>query len=265
MAVSTKILDEPSYILHRYDWSESSLVIDVFTRHYGRVAVVAKGAKKPNSSFRPVLLPLQRLLLNFAGDSEVKTLKSAQWAGASPMPAGAALLSGFYINELLRAFIAKEDANPLLFDVYALVVGLIASQGKENSEMALRAFELILLRQIGLLPSLQINSETQVLVQANTHYQLFAGQGLIPTSANEQTLSGQQCLDLATLLEHFQIQNFDDLLLCCGQALLPLKLQLRALLHYHGACQSFKTRELMRQVQALNQPVNTQREAPPNA
>jgi len=57
--VATKrISDEPAYVLHRYDWSESSLILEVFSRHYGRIAVVAKGVKRPTSSFRPVLLPL---------------------------------------------------------------------------------------------------------------------------------------------------------------------------------------------------------------
>ena len=55
-AVLKRISDEPAYVLHRYDWSESSLILEVFTRHHGRIALVAKGAKKPSSSFRPVLL-----------------------------------------------------------------------------------------------------------------------------------------------------------------------------------------------------------------
>ena len=62
---SKRIADEPAYVLHRYDWSETSLILEVFTRHHGRVALVAKGAKRPTSSFRPVLLPLQPLSLVF--------------------------------------------------------------------------------------------------------------------------------------------------------------------------------------------------------
>ena len=50
-----RISDEPAFVLHRYDWSESSLILEVFTRHHGRVALVAKGAKRPSSNFRPVL------------------------------------------------------------------------------------------------------------------------------------------------------------------------------------------------------------------
>ena len=57
--MSKRIADEPAFVLHRYDWSESSLILELLTRHHGRIAVVAKGAKKPSSNFRPVLLPLQ--------------------------------------------------------------------------------------------------------------------------------------------------------------------------------------------------------------
>ena len=72
-----RILDEPAYVLHRYDWSESSLILETFTRHYGRIALVAKGAKRPSSNFRPVLLPLQPLQVSYGGDAEIRTLKSA--------------------------------------------------------------------------------------------------------------------------------------------------------------------------------------------
>lgn len=70
MAAAKRISDEPAYVLHSYDWSESSLILEVFCRRQGRVALVAKGAKKPSSNFRPVLLPLQPLLLTYtlAGD-----------------------------------------------------------------------------------------------------------------------------------------------------------------------------------------------------
>ena len=88
-------------MLHRYDWSESSLILEVFSRHHGRIALVAKGAKRPSSSFRPVLLPLQPLRVAFGGDAEIRTLKGAEWVGGQVMPTGDALLSGYYLNELL--------------------------------------------------------------------------------------------------------------------------------------------------------------------
>ena len=94
-------------MLHRYDWSESSLILEVFTRHYGRIALVARGAKKPSSNFRPVLLPLQPLRLAFGGDGEIRALKEAEWVGGQVMPTGDALLSGYYLNELLMRLLAR--------------------------------------------------------------------------------------------------------------------------------------------------------------
>jgi DNA repair protein RecO (recombination protein O) len=118
-----RVTHEPAYVLHRYDWSESSLILEVFTRHRGRTALVAKGAKRPSSNFRPVLLPLQPLHLSWtqsASDSaEIHPLKGAEWVGGHTMPTGEALLSGLYLNELLMRLLARDDAHSLLFDHYA--------------------------------------------------------------------------------------------------------------------------------------------------
>jgi DNA repair protein RecO (recombination protein O) len=105
-------IDEPGFVLHRYDWSESSLILEVFSRHHGRIALVAKGAKRPSSNFRPVLLPLQPLRLAFGGDAEIRTLKGAEWVGGQVMPTGDALLSGYYVNELVLRLLARDDPHP---------------------------------------------------------------------------------------------------------------------------------------------------------
>jgi len=113
-----------AYVLHRYDWSESSLILDLFTRERGRIAVAAKGAKRPYSQLRVVLLPFQRLHIGLGRSvdeqgAEVQTLRSAEWAGGAPMPGGSALFPGFYLNELLLRLLARQDPHPALFDAYA--------------------------------------------------------------------------------------------------------------------------------------------------
>ena len=107
-----RIAQQPAYVLHHYDWSESSLILETFTRQHGRVALVAKGAKRPSSSLRPVLLPLQPLLLGWGGDAEIRTLKSAEWAGGHVMPTGQALLSGYYANELMTRILPCSTPTP---------------------------------------------------------------------------------------------------------------------------------------------------------
>src|ERR1700712_2619084 len=104
-----------SYVLHHSDGSESSLIRDLFTREQGRVAVAAKGAKRPFSQLRSVLLPFQRIQVSLgrpaSGDDtrEVQNLRGAEWTGGSAMLTGAALFNGFYLNELLLKLIAPHD------------------------------------------------------------------------------------------------------------------------------------------------------------
>ncbi|MCU0956897.1 MAG: DNA repair protein RecO, partial [Hydrogenophaga sp.] len=120
--MSRRAPEQLAYVLHRYDWSESSLILEVFARDHGRLALVAKGVKRPTSQFRSVLLPLQPVVLSWGGDAEVRTLRSAQWVGGHVMPTGEALLSGSYLNELLLRLVARDDPHPRLFDHYALAV-----------------------------------------------------------------------------------------------------------------------------------------------
>jgi DNA repair protein RecO (recombination protein O) len=176
--------DEPGFVLHRYDWSESSLILDVFTRHFGRVALVAKGAKRPTSQLRPVLLPLQPLLLAWAGDAEVRTLKAAHWRGGHVMPVGESLLSGTYFNEMLLKLLARDDPHPVLFDGYALAVQQLAHRTVPDAAV-LRAFELLLLREVGYLPSLSEDGSSLAPLEPDAWYVLETegGLALVPVTA----------------------------------------------------------------------------------
>jgi DNA repair protein RecO (recombination protein O) len=253
--VATKrISDEPAYVLHRYDWSESSLILEVFTRQYGRVALVARGAKKPSSSFRPILLPLQPLHLAFGGDAEIRTLKSAEWQGGHVMPTGDALLSGYYLNELLMRLLARDDPHPALFDAYAATVQLIASQSLDAAQMtlqiALRAFELRLLRDIGLLPVLNMETATLAPLDAQTRYVLVPEAGLRQAHDDDRSsLSGAQWQHLKLALDENAL--FSDTMRACIPGLHELKTQLRALLHYHCGVKVLKTRQMMIDLQAF--------------
>src|SRR4051812_20080093 len=135
-----------AYVLHRYDWSESSLILDLFTREQGRVAVAAKGAKRPYSQMRAVLLPFQRIHVTIGrisgaeGASEVQNLRGAEWAGGAAMLTGAALFSGFYLNELLMKLLARHDPHQALFDIYAQTLPALASPDEQQVQAALRAF-----------------------------------------------------------------------------------------------------------------------------
>ncbi len=245
-----RISEEPAFVLHRYDWSESSLILEVFTRNYGRIALVAKGVKRPSSSFRPILLPLQPLHLAFGGDGEIRTLKGAEWQGGHVMPTGEALMSGYYLNELLLTLLARDDPHPRLFDVYANVVQVIASEHGEALESALRAFELLLLREIGLLPLLDAQTLTLLGLEAHERYSLVPEGGLRLTDAGDRSsLSGGQWLALQQSLA--SAAPFTATLRACAAVADELKPQLRTLLNYHCGVGTLRTRQMMIDLQAL--------------
>jgi DNA repair protein RecO (recombination protein O) len=245
-----RIADEPAYVLHRYDWSESSLILELLTRGHGRIAVVARGAKKPSSNFRPVLLPLQPLHVAFGGDGEIRTLRSAEWQGGQVMPTGDALLSGYYLNELLLRLLARDDPHPTLFDVYGATVRVLAGEQPQLLQPALRAFELLLLREIGLLPSLDLQTATLAPLEPEGRYVLRAEGGLLEAEEPDGriSLAGAQWQALQRAVD--DPAPFEATLRAAA-AFGELKLQLRALLHYHCGVSTLRTRQLMMDLQSL--------------
>lgn len=244
--------DEPAFVLHRYDWSETSLVLEVFTRHHGRIALVAKGVKRPTSQFRPVLLPLQPLHVSWTGDAEVRTLKAAQWQGGHVMPTGEALISGSYLNELLMCLLARDDPHESLFDHFTTAVQLLAEKS-DAQQLILRAFELLLLRDVGFLPDLARESSSLAELDPQRRYVLVPESGLAPAQEDDsQALTGEQWLDLqAAMDEH---APFIPTLRACAPCLQAVRAPLRNLLHYHCGVRVFKTRQLMLDVQAMTRP-----------
>jgi DNA repair protein RecO (recombination protein O) len=246
-----------SYVLHRYDWSESSLILDLFTREQGRLAVAAKGAKRPYSQLRAVLLPFQRVQVTLArgrvqaddgAPPEVQTLRAAEWAGGAAMLTGAALFAGFHCNELLMKLLARHDPHPLLFDAYAQTLPALAATGDADVQAALRAFELVLLKEIGLLPDLSLVTATQRVVGAQDRLVLLPEAGVAAASPGAATLPGSLLLGLQAALEHGSIAALRQ---ACAGALPDLKAALRALLAYHLGSPVMRTRQVMLDLQTL--------------
>jgi DNA repair protein RecO (recombination protein O) len=245
-----------AFVLHRYDWSESSVILDLFTREQGRIAVAAKGAKRPFSQLRSVLLPFQRLQVSFGrqppGDDtrEVQTLRAAEWGGGHAMLTGAALFSGFYLNELLMKLLARHDPHAALFDAYAATVAALARSDEVGTQAALRAFELVLLREIGLLPDLGTETASHRAVRADRRYLVLADAGVVETEAgseNEASVSGA----MLSALEMALAVDLDALQRVAAGALAELRPLLRAQLHYHLGTSQLRTRQVMIEAQAL--------------
>jgi len=104
--------DQPAFVLHAYAYKETSLIVEAFTRDHGRVGFVARGAKRPRSELRGLLQAFQPITVSYAGAGELKTLVKAEWRGGVPLPSGHALLSGFYVNELLLSSCRARTPTP---------------------------------------------------------------------------------------------------------------------------------------------------------
>jgi DNA repair protein RecO (recombination protein O) len=241
---------QPAFVLHRYDWSESSSIVELFTRDAGRVAVAAKGARRPTSNLRAVLLPFQRIHVSFSrgreeSASEIHNLRGAEWAGGVPAAGGDALLSGFYLNELVMKLLARDDPHPVLWQAYAEVLPCL---GGEREPAALRAFELVLLAETGHLPDLSRTTATQQPVQAEQHYVLQPEAGLAQSPAGDHAVPGA----LFTALHAACIErDFQALCAACQPAESALRRQLRQVLAYHLGGAPLRTREVVRDLQPL--------------
>ena len=135
------------FVLHRKAYSETSLLVDLFTEETGRLTVLAKGARAKRSAWKGVLQPFTPLLLRWSGKGGLKTLTKAEPAAIALPLQQTALFSGFYVNELLTRVIEQETPNPALFQDYLRCLTRLAA---ENSvEPALRTFEFQLLKTLG--------------------------------------------------------------------------------------------------------------------
>ena len=239
---SIRIADEPAFVLHSIPYKETSLILDVFTRQYGRMALIAKGAKRPHSTLRPVLQRFQPLLVSWSGKSELRTLTKSEWVG-TPSLVGDALLCGFYLNELLVKFLAREDDYEKLYDRYSETINALSNLEFESKglEEILRPFELSLLQETGYAAALDRCVETNEVPLAQEQYVYQPERGVRPVQADDPghwpVLTGKSLLAIAagdfsdpeTLSESKQLMRFllglhlQDQVLTTRQILIDLK------------------------------------------
>lgn len=230
-----RVENTPVYVLHRHPYSESSLILELFSREHGNLPVLAKGAKRPHSALRATLMLFQPLLATFSGKQEVRTLVRAEWAGGlSPLPP-AALFSGYYLNELLLKLLPREDAHPVLFDTYADSLQALANG--ESQFIVLRRFEKILLRELGYALHFGCDANGNTIA-SQRYYQIHPELGVIAATAQHpDAWLGQVLLAIAE-------DRFDDLLL--QQQARNL---MRALLNRHLDGRRLKTRQILLDMQ----------------
>jgi DNA repair protein RecO (recombination protein O) len=188
---------QPGYVLHTYPYKETSLIVEAFTRSFGRVALLARGARRPRSAMRGVLLAFHPLRLGWSMSAELGNLISAEWAGALQPLAGRSLMCGFYLNELLLRLLPRDDPHEALFDVYAQSLKAL-SEGSPQPPV-LRSFEKRLLAELGYAPLLEREAASGAPIDPARRYVYEPDRGPMPSknSNSELSVSGRTLLDLA--------------------------------------------------------------------
>lgn len=197
MTAKQRIDGAAAFLLHVHPYSETSLILDVFARDYGRVALLARGARRPRSALRGVLLTFQALELSWFGGGEVKTLAKAEWLGGLPLLAGKSLLLGYYLNELLLRLLPREDAHAALYDAYAAALTALAGGATEAAE--LRRFEKTLLRELGYGLALEREADSGAPVRPEGRYLYLIERGAVAASGQDgvPAVAGKTLLDMA--------------------------------------------------------------------
>ena len=147
MSSEYRVQLQPAYLLHRKPYRDTSLLLELFTRDYGRIGLVARGARGAKSKLKGVLQPYQPLLISWSGRGELQTLTSAEAQGGAVFLQGDALVSGFYLNELLMRLLTRHDPHPELYLTYQAALQRISTN--RDIEWTLRLFERDLLQQLG--------------------------------------------------------------------------------------------------------------------
>lgn len=193
--MATNRVRATAFVLHSTPYRETSLIVELFSREHGRIGAVAKGAKRPGSALRAVLLQFQPIGVVWSGANELRTLNSAEWLGPAAPLRGDALLCAFYTNELLLRMLAKEDAHAALFDAYSATLEALGSAAPLDE--TLRHFEWLLLRETGHAPALDSDSQG-VPIQAGGRYQWNPGGGFIAAEPQaEHAVAGSTLLELS--------------------------------------------------------------------
>ena len=242
MNLRSKVDGQPAYVLHTYPFRETSLIVEVFSRDFGRMALLARGARRPRAAIRGLLMAFQPLEIAWAGKGEVLTLMKAEWQGGQPLLAGEALFCGYYLNELLMHLLPREDPHDRLFAGYAGMLARLAADplGRVH-EADLRQFEKTLLQELGYGLTLNHDSEGMPIL-ADAHYTYRMEQGpvrLEHDQAAAQVVSGKTLLDL-------EADDYSD-----QRSRQESKALMRTLMAYYLAGKELETRKIFKELQDL--------------
>jgi len=236
----SRVDHQPAFVLHGYAWRETSLIVEALSRDFGRTALVARGAKRPTSHYRGILMPFSPLALSWSGRTELKTLVRAEWQGGLGPLRGEGLLSAFYLNELLVRLLPRSDPHPGLFASYVQALAAM-SEPLAGRDRALRLFELDLLRDMGVAPSFDVDGDGDP-VDPDRWYDVDLQRGLLRSveAGSSSRIKGKA----ARALAQRDLTESEDLA--------AARVLLRRLIGYHLQDRPLNARRILMDLRALS-------------
>ncbi len=233
MTTQRRIQQHPAFILHHRPFRDSSQILDIISREHGKLSLVARGSRGAKSRLRGILRPFMPLSMSWFLKSDLGTLTGAEVNGAPLSLSGDALLSGYYVNELVLHFLHRHDPQPDIFDLYAHTIQSLAAA--ESIAACLRHFEIDLLRQIGYALNFDHESASRQALQADQNYEYRIEQGPVTVNKTEGSLvfSGSQLTAIGA-------QEFDD-----PDTLRAASRLMREVISFHLGGKELKSRKVL--------------------
>lgn len=183
MTAPKRVQNQPAWLLHHRPFRDSSRILDIISRDYGRLSLVARGSRSANSKLKGYLRPFLPLQMSWFIRSDLGTLTGAEMNGAPISLSGDALLSAYYINELLLNLLYKHDPQT---DIFAAYQNTIETLNREADVAAvLRRFEMELLRLLGYRLNLDHDTESDAELVANRCYEYRIEHGPVPVTRGD--------------------------------------------------------------------------------
>lgn len=234
MTTHRRVQQQAAFILHHRPFRDTSQILDVISRDHGKLAVVARGSRGGRSRLKGILRPFMPLSISWVIKSDLGTLTGAEVRGAPLSLAGDALLSGYYVNELILHFLHRHDPQPQLFDAYAQTIQALAAVGDDVAP-CLRQFEFELLRQIGYALNLDHEYGSNNPLEADRYYEYRVEQGPVAVKRTEGLL-----VFSGALLTAIGEQRFDE-----PDVLRAANRLLRDVIAFHLGGKELKSRKVL--------------------
>lgn len=231
---------QPAIILRHRQYRETSLILDLFTRDYGIVEVIARGVRQKKSKTAGLLQPFKTLSVSYRGRSDLKTLTYVEWQADQIHLNGLALYCGFYVNELMGLFLHKHDPHPdVYYDYLACLIRLnqpppISFTPAMQLEMALRLFEINLMQHIGLALLTEYDARTEAPINPAAQYYVHAELGVVEHV--DGAVSGKT-------IQAIHDKCFNDV-----QALTEAKQIMRYVINFHLQGRPLKSRDILSKI-----------------